>query len=117
VELTKLKGAFMRINIKQFNQYSNHLSEYIEKRVRFALGRFVQVLREVKISLRDLNGPKGGIDKSCKFIILLKDRVLVLESVEEDFYRAVDRGVERVRNVISREMRKRVSLRHKTITI
>ncbi len=39
--------------------------ELIERRLRFALGRFEGAVRTVKVRLRDVNGPRGGQDKRC----------------------------------------------------
>ena len=44
---------------------NERLRDYIERRVRFALERLARPIRKVHVQLRDLNGPKGGVDKSC----------------------------------------------------
>ena len=41
------------------------LTHYSEERVRLALGRIGRRVRQVEVTLRDLNGPRGGIDQEC----------------------------------------------------
>ena len=40
--------------------------EQVEKRVRFVLRRLRHGIRHARISLRDVNGPRGGVDKECQ---------------------------------------------------
>ena len=47
------------------------LREYIEQRARFALERLARPIRKIRVQLRDLNGPRGGVDKSCQVRIAL----------------------------------------------
>ena len=50
---------------------SQALRDHIERRLRFALDRFARRIRRVHVTLGDLNGPRGGIDKRCKLAISL----------------------------------------------
>lgn len=43
--------------------------EQVEKRVRFVLRRLRRLrhgIQHARISLRDVNGPRGGVDKECR---------------------------------------------------
>ncbi|MCE1241003.1 MAG: hypothetical protein LWW83_13875 [Azonexaceae bacterium] len=40
--------------------------EQVEKRVRFVLRRLRHGIQHARISLRDVNGPRGGVDKECR---------------------------------------------------
>ena len=40
--------------------------EQVEKRVRFVLRRLRHGIRHARVSLRDVNGPRGGVDKECR---------------------------------------------------
>ncbi len=42
------------------------VAEFIERRLGFALGRFASRVIRVVVRLRDINGPRGGIDQQCR---------------------------------------------------
>jgi hypothetical protein len=46
-------------------ELDGQLGDYVERSLRFALGRFSSRARLVRVRLEDLNGPKGGVDKRC----------------------------------------------------
>ncbi len=82
--------------------------EWIERRLHFALGRFSNRIRKVSVSLTDLNGPRGGIDKDCTLRILLKPMgEIVLDDVDETVEGAVAMLAERASRAITRRLEKR----------
>ena len=42
------------------------LRDYTERRLRFALARAAERVRQIKVRFSDINGPRGGIDKRCR---------------------------------------------------
>jgi putative sigma-54 modulation protein len=59
------------------------------------------------VRLCDLNGPKGGIDKSCRVMVLLRAvGAVVVEAVDSDLYQAVDRAAVKLRSVVARRYRR-----------
>ena len=44
---------------------------HVERRLRFALSRFGQKIRQVAVQLLDLNDPRGGLDKQCRVTVTL----------------------------------------------
>ena len=70
---------------------SERLHDHIERRVHFALERFAERIRRVRVQVRDLNGPRGGVDKSCLLVIsLVPACTVVLESRGSNIYAAID---------------------------
>ena len=60
---------------------SRELRDYAERRLAFALRRFQQQIRNVRVRLVDLNGPKRGIDARCSVIAeLTTGRQLFVEA-------------------------------------
>ena len=104
----------MKIQIHQAVPTSAALQDYIEKRIYFALGRFENKIRSIKVSLKDLNGPKGGFDKKCQFRVTLPSKMIVLESIEKDYYTASDINAERASRGVVREMDKQLSKRYRS---
>jgi hypothetical protein len=71
------------------------------------LGRGIRRLRRVDVTLSDLNGPRGGVDKRCLIKVSIDGlRPVVIEDVQSDLYMAIDRAAGRA----SRTVLRRVSL-------
>ena len=81
------------------------LSAHIERRLQFALARFSGRIQRVNVFLQDQNGPRGGVDKTCRIVVRLRDGGdLVAEVVDACWEGAVDRATTRVGNTVSREV-------------
>lgn len=83
------------------------LREAVERRLRFALGRFDERPFRVSVRLSDLNGPRGGEDKHCAIRVRvggLPD--IVVEDTEADLYTAVNRATERVARTLRRKLQR-----------
>lgn len=79
------------------------LRSYTEQRLVVALGWAVQHMRKIAISLSDINGPRGGIDKRCKIQVKLgKGKSVIIEDTEADLYVAIDRAVARADRAVVR---------------
>ena len=73
------------------------LPEHIERRLRFALARFGNRVERVVVFLKDLNGPKGGIDKVCRILAKVRGCGVTLAAViDSDWIAAVDRATTRI---------------------
>ncbi|MDX9911099.1 MAG: HPF/RaiA family ribosome-associated protein [Phycisphaerales bacterium] len=68
-----------------------------------SLGRFAHRLQRVEMRLRDVNGPKGGVDACCVAIAQLKrgGRVAI-RATDADAYRAIDKAAHTLRDAIRR---------------
>lgn len=81
------------------------LSTHIERRLRFALGRFGARVARVAVTLTDLNGPRGGVDKQCRIVAFLVPKgEVVVEVRDADIFIAVDRAADRLGRVMAREL-------------
>ncbi len=81
------------------------LRDYIERRLRFALGRFGSLVGRISVRICDLNGPRGGNDKSCRIRadVVPRGHAEVRE-VDADLYTAVDRATQRIVRSFAREV-------------
>jgi hypothetical protein len=71
-------------------------AETIERRVRFALGRFANRISRAEVILADVNGPRGGRDKHCTVRVMLTALPPVVVQVSDvEPMAAVSRAVER----------------------
>lgn len=85
-----------------------NLSRYIERKLCRSLERFTHRITKVVVFLRDVNGPRGGVDKACR--VLVKARgcsAAVAWVVDPNWYAAIDRATARVGVIVSREVEKR----------
>lgn len=81
------------------------LREHAERRLRFALARTGEGIRSVTLTLGDINGPRGGCDKTCSVRIARHNRpVLVIGQTAEDMYAAIDRAADRAGRALAREI-------------
>ena len=90
----------------------------MERRIRFALGRFGSSISDVTVRLTDLNGPKGGVDKKCLIVVKLrkggevivqgsgKESLVTLNYCADRIGRAVERDLSRNRKAPIRRMRR-----------
>jgi len=80
----------------------------VERRVYFALGRFADVVRTVEISLADVDGPHGGIDKNSRIVVQLKPtEEVVAEATDVTVLAAIDRACYRVKRLVGRAVERR----------
>jgi len=71
------------------------MRQFAERRLSFALDH-LRNLRRISISLEDVNGPKGGVDKHCRIVAELAVNSLVLEETQPDWQSAVARAIHRL---------------------
>ena len=81
------------------------LRQYTERRLASALGWARHHMRKLAVSLSDINGPRGGIDKRCKILVQLDGgREVIIDEREADLYAAIDRAAERADRAVSRQV-------------
>jgi len=87
------------------------LREQIHRRVAFALGRLAGAIREVEVSITDVNGPRGGADKLAR--IRVRGPALptiVIEQQDSDSVAAVSVAVDRAARTVVRAIARRREL-------
>ena len=83
------------------------LADYCLRGVLMGLRRFGGRVGQVTVRLKDVNGPRGGIDKNCQLLVEVADvGQLVFEAVDAELSRAIDRAVDRAKRRIAREVRR-----------
>ena len=81
------------------------LRSYTEQRLTIALGWARHHMRKLAVSLSDINGPRGGVDKRCKIQVLLGGgREVIIDNVGADLYAAIDRAVDRADRAVVRQV-------------
>ena len=86
-------------------QLTDELSSHSTDQIRTALGRFADRLRRVEITLLDVNGPRGGIDKECKIMVVLEGvGTLVIRERSDSAFAAISNAADRCRQAVSRTL-------------
>jgi putative sigma-54 modulation protein len=88
---------------------THEIRAYAERRVSFALDRFRDIKRVV-VSLDDVNGPKGGMDKFCRIVAEFGFASIVVEETQMNWHAAIGRATHRLSQKVAREL-KRVNRR------
>ena len=71
--------------------------------VRLALQRLQSQVRQARISLRDVNGPKGGADKQCQIMLTTAGHGrLVIVSRAEHAQGALNQALQRATHTLAR---------------
>ncbi len=79
---------------------------HVERRIRLALGRILVRVERVHVRLVDVNGPKGGVDKTCRIRVhLFGLPTVVVEQADADLHAAIDRAADRVGRTVARKLK------------
>ena len=104
-EENEIGGKMIPFEIRCKECATDEIREYAERRVSFALNRFRDV-RRVVVSLDDLNGPKGGMDKFCRIVAEFGFASVVVEEVQMDWHAAIARATHRLSQKVARELKR-----------
>ncbi len=92
------------------------LRAYTEQRLATTLGWAGDRMRRLAVSLSDINGPRGGIDKRCKIQVQLGGgQEVVIEDTEADLYVAIDRATDRADRAVVRRVERMRDFTHTRI--
>ena len=96
----------MKIGIKCTGfSLTSAIAGRVRKRLDFLLIRGMTRLRRVDVTLSDLNGPRGGVDKRCLIKVSIDGlRPVVVDDIQSDLYMAIDRAAGRASRTVLRRM-------------
>lgn len=86
-------------------ELSQEFREHAERRLLFRLGRFAGRIRGLRIRLRDVNGPRGGVDQACDIRVDAGlDRPIIVKERQAGPHLAVALAAERAAETLRREL-------------
>jgi ribosome hibernation promoting factor len=89
--------------VDRHNLLNNSMRVFLEHRLSFALSRFDSRIRKITVIIEDVNGPRGGIDKSCRITVQLKEsRDIVIGDQDADVAKCIAHAAERVGRSVAR---------------
>ncbi len=104
----------MKIKIQSRDfELTDALHQSISDKLQLILNRYGHRIRKTEVTLSDVNGPKGGVDKRC----IMKFRInhlktIVVQDTTADMYESINNCASRVRRTLERQFgRDRIMLR------
>lgn len=83
------------------------IDSFVKSELRSAFQRLDAEIVSIDVSMKDANGPKGGVDKQVLICVRLRNRHQVaLDTTHENLYAAIKTGVKRTRRTVQRTLRR-----------
>jgi hypothetical protein len=81
---------------------------YVRRKLGMKLGKFARAIERVTVRVRDVNGPKGGVDKVCAIKVVLTGLPsVVIEHRHASLRGAMDGALRRAEVAVRRSMQRR----------
>jgi len=92
---------------------------YVNRTLQTSLRRFAGRVRKVRITLQDVNGPRGGVDKACRIQAqLFPSRRWVMHEVRDaNAFAAIAVALQRVKHTVRKAFERRSAWRERRETI
>lgn len=98
----RIQRAYIEVSPEDLSQ--------IEKAFSLAIDRFDHVVRDIEVTMTDVNGPRGGVDKRCSVQLRMYPRgLVVVRSAGSSLIETVNEACDRIRQVISKRLSKKKS--------
>ncbi len=86
---------------------STSIDSFVRDELQAALGRFNEGIVSVDVFMKDINGPKGGVDKQVLTRIQLRNRrSIATETAHTDLYAAIKNCAKKSKRVVRRNLKK-----------
>ena len=87
---------------------SKEKREEVRRKLGAKLGRFADAIERVSVRVRDVNGPRGGIDQLCTIKVVLSDLPsVVFESQHQSLDAAVGAAISGTERAVRRRLQRR----------
>ena len=97
----------MQVLFKSRHPQATDLRDLTERRVRFVLRRLGWLVPSAEVSMSDVNGPRGGVDKRCQVELKTGGAgPVVITAVARDWRSALDSALGRAARMVMRLWRK-----------
>jgi len=82
--------------------------DYIRRKLCIKLEKYVRSVERISVRLEDVNGPRGGVDQSCRIKVVLRSLPsVVFESRDAALNAAVDAALAGVERAVRRTVQRR----------
>jgi ribosome-associated translation inhibitor RaiA len=82
--------------------------DYVRRKLNSKLGKYERSIERISVRLEDVNGPRGGVDQSCRIKVVLRALPsVVFESRDPALNAAVDTALAGVARAVRRTVQRR----------
>jgi ribosome-associated translation inhibitor RaiA len=83
---------------------------YLRRKLGTKLGKFARGIERTSVRIRDVNGPRGGVDKVCAIKVVLTGLPsVVVDERHASLQAAMDRALQRTERAVRRSMERRTT--------
>jgi hypothetical protein len=83
---------------------------YVRRKLGMKLGKFARAIERVSVRMRDVNGPRGGVDKLCTIkVVLTRLPSVVVDHKHASLRGALEGALRRVEVAVRRSMQRRTT--------
>jgi hypothetical protein len=106
----------MHLVIKGLDPNSNqNLREFVKRQVESKLSRISKRIRSLQISIRDINGPRGGKDHLIQFLVQMRPTgEIVIRHRDHGPFEGIQKAIQRAVVAVKRALGRRRSNRIKS---
>lgn len=80
----------------------------VETKAYSLLGRHMDIVKSIVITIRDINGPRGGVDKECQVVVKLrKMQDVVVSGREASLSKVIIDSINRASRTVGRAVDRR----------
>jgi hypothetical protein len=102
----------MQVLFKSRDRDAVRLRNFARQRIRFVFRRMDWLISKATVSLSDINGPRGGLDKRCQVQVQTPDSApVVVTSIAHDWRGALDLALGRAARAIVRRQQANLAAR------
>ena len=85
----------------------------LERRIDASLSKFEDYIKSIEVSISDVNGPRGGVDKSCRVLVRLRRRrKVVVTATDESSAKAIQAAIAKAVRSVDKKVSRRVARRN-----
>jgi len=103
----------MQINIQARHlKQAKKIKAYVKRRLGFSLSNRSDNIQAIHVTLSDINGPKGGVDKCCQIhlkVASIPD--IIISKVGADIFSVIDKVSDRVLRSLNNKLIKKRSFK------
>ncbi|KND59541.1 hypothetical protein BVER_01300 [Candidatus Burkholderia verschuerenii] len=102
----------MRVLFKSRDPKGIAMHELAKARSEFVFRRLAWLISKATVSLSDINGPRGGLDKRCQVEVHIdREKKVVATSIARDWRGAIDLALARAARTLVRKRENRQSVK------
>jgi hypothetical protein len=111
-------GFFMKLHFRSNDLEGQLWQQRTANRLRQALGRLRGLVARIKVSLDDVNGPEGGVDKRCNVELIVRgSSPVTVSATARSWQDSVDAVASRLRQRVVFQLHRATVVEHHAMTL